>query len=149
MAPRRRARWTDDREGAALRKLFDEGRADPERTIGTEHMNEVLQNNQDLFGHIENARNFHAAFRRVAAEYLTNRGMRGARRRNAEQEAAEEEDALPPEAEEVKDNNEGTSCAVSLANNFCSKFHFYLQKTKKKTPTTTTWLMASMIFLVE
>ena len=106
MAPRRHACWADDREGAALRCLFDEGRADPTRTNGTEHMNEVYNNFNDLFGHIENTRNFHSAFRRTAAEYLTNQGLNGARCQQTEANQG------PPDADEEKqaddDNLEGT-----------------------------------------
>ena len=84
---RNTARWRDDVEGAALRQLFDSGEADPNDTATTDHMNEVWQNHQDLFGHITATRNFHTNFRRTAAEYLTVNGMNGARRQAARNNA--------------------------------------------------------------
>ena len=84
---RNTARWRDDVEGAALRQLFESGEADPNDTATTDHMNEVWQNHQDLFGHITVSRNFHTNFCRTAAEYLTVSGMNGARRQAARSNA--------------------------------------------------------------
>ena len=63
----RYCRWNDE-DSANLRALFEDGSVDPSRTIGTEYMNQVYQNHSDIFEHIENVRNFHNNFRRVAAE---------------------------------------------------------------------------------
>ena len=60
----RYCRWNDE-DSANLRALFEDGSVDPSRTIGTEYM---YQNHSDIFEHIENVRNFHNNFRRVAAE---------------------------------------------------------------------------------
>ena len=105
MAPRRAARWQDDREGVALRRLFDEGKADPTRTVGTDHMNEVYNNNREAFATVENMRNFHSAFRRTAAEYLTNNAMNGARR-----QANENTNQGAPEANAANSNDGKLLC---------------------------------------
>ena len=81
--PGRYRRWDTEIDNAALRAMFDDGSADPNRTTGTDYMNEVFQNNQDKFGHIEHVRNFHSAYRRVAAEWVTENATRGQRRREA------------------------------------------------------------------
>lgn len=73
-------RWNPEVDTPNLRRLFEEGTVDPTQTIGTEYMNQVFANHSDLFDHIENVRNFHNAFRRISAEWLTEQGMNGARR---------------------------------------------------------------------
>lgn len=136
MPPRRAARWQDDREGAALRHLFESGEADPKRTNGTEHMNEVFTNHSDLFGHIENPRNFHNAFRRTAAEYLTNKAQRGARRRSEGQETNTE---TKEEEDDDEDDDTGMfvfpvllqTCIFALTNSF--------SQTTRRRQTCLTW----------
>ena len=71
-------RWRANVEGAALRGLFQSGQADPHNTASTTHMNEVYNNNQMAFQNVTQ-QNFHANYRRVAAEWIAEQGMQGAR----------------------------------------------------------------------
>ena len=119
---RNTARWRDDVEGAALRQLFDSGEADPNDTATTDHMNEVWQNYQDLFGHITAPRNFHTNFRRTAAEYLTVNGMNGTRRQAARTNAGGNNDTGAGNVDNTDDDNgpEGkfTYCLTSCGHDF-------------------------------
>lgn len=109
--PTRARRWDPEVDSAALRAMFDEGTADPNRTVGTEYMNQIYHNNPDKFGHIENVRNFHNAYRRVAAEWLTDNAMHGQRRAAANNNG--QGNAAPPAADvDNEDEDDGTNVLV-------------------------------------